>query len=311
MTLDSTLWLDGDGVAPGDPGATALSVAYSAREDRQLLAATYTEGVVGLDDFKVTAGAGKQVNVAAGWVVVQGDDNTGQGNYLQHNTGTMPVDIGDAPGANSRIDVVYLKVNDDTEDGGGSNIPALAVQVGTAGAVPVAPAIPDTAVALAEVTVGVGDLTSADYVITDVRPRAVPRALPFVLPRYESTALIGGTGGFTTPPVTALSLDVPRQGFPYRLDLAAAVGLLVSGSGVLRIEIKVGSTALRRASDYEATTGSQSVTAQVNDGHLDVLDGSAKTITVTVERLSGTAICSTLNDTAVQYLRAQVFPIAV
>lgn len=165
---------------------------YNAIEVRQLITACLTGGVVGSGDLEVTAGAGTTVDVAAGLAVVPGTDNAGQGSYLVHvDVDQEGIVVGAAPGSDSRIDVVYVKVRDDTEDSGGNDDWVIDVEPGTPGADPDPPAIPDTAVALAHVLVTTGDTSAAEYTITDVRTFAAPATLPN---RLQSGS--GTTGGF-------------------------------------------------------------------------------------------------------------------
>lgn len=100
------------------------------------------------------------------------------GALLIMNDGDVVVPLQAAPSANSRIDVVYVKQRErrapisDSEDG-----PILGVVTGTANLTPVAPQVPDGAVALAQVKVpsGVTNTTAGGVVITQVYPFAATR----------------------------------------------------------------------------------------------------------------------------------------
>lgn len=100
------------------------------------------------------------------------------GALLIMNDGDVTVSLQAAPSANSRIDVVYVKQREkrapisDSEDG-----PIIGVVTGTANLTPVAPRVPDGAVALAQVKVpsGVTNTTASGVVITQVYPFAATR----------------------------------------------------------------------------------------------------------------------------------------
>lgn len=100
------------------------------------------------------------------------------GALLIMNDGDVVVSLQAAPSANSRIDVVYVKQRErrapisDSEDG-----PIIGVVTGTANLTPVAPPVPDGAVALAQVKVpsGVTNTTAGGVVITQVYPFAATR----------------------------------------------------------------------------------------------------------------------------------------
>lgn len=100
------------------------------------------------------------------------------GALLIMNDGDVTVPLQAAPSANSRIDVVYVKQRErrapisDSENG-----PIIGVVTGTANLTPVAPRVPDGAVALAQVRVpsGVTNTTAGGVVITQVYPFAATR----------------------------------------------------------------------------------------------------------------------------------------
>jgi len=71
------------------------------------------------------------------------------------NDGTVNVPIATAPASNSRIDVIYVKHNDNTTGDANSN-PIFAVAQGTAAASPTKPAIPTGALELATLRVYAG-----------------------------------------------------------------------------------------------------------------------------------------------------------
>lgn len=91
------------------------------------------------------------------------------GALLIQNDGNVNVPMAAAPSANSRIDVVYVKQHETRSPmSDGSDVPAFGVVKGTASAVPVAPAVPDGALALAQVLLpaGVSNTAANGVVIT-------------------------------------------------------------------------------------------------------------------------------------------------
>lgn len=91
------------------------------------------------------------------------------GALLIQNDGDVKVPLSAAPSANSRIDVVYVKQNETRSPmSDGSDVPEFGVVNGVAAATPVAPSIPDGALALAQVLLpaGVSNTAAAGVVIT-------------------------------------------------------------------------------------------------------------------------------------------------
>lgn len=91
------------------------------------------------------------------------------GALLIQNDGNVNVPLAAAPSANSRIDVVYVKQNETRSPmSDSSDVPEFGVVKGTASAVPVAPAVPAGALALAQVLLpaGVSSTATGGVVIT-------------------------------------------------------------------------------------------------------------------------------------------------
>lgn len=91
------------------------------------------------------------------------------GALLVQNDGNVKVPLSAAPSANSRIDVVYVKQNETRSPmSDSSDVPEFGVAEGVTSAVPVAPAVPAGALALAQVLVpaGVSNTAAAGVVIT-------------------------------------------------------------------------------------------------------------------------------------------------
>lgn len=91
------------------------------------------------------------------------------GALLVQNDGNANVALSVAPSANSRIDVVYVKQNETRSPmSDGSDNPIFGVAKGVAAATPVAPNVPDGALALAQVLLpaGVSNTAAGGVVIT-------------------------------------------------------------------------------------------------------------------------------------------------
>ena len=91
------------------------------------------------------------------------------GALLVQNDGNANVALSAAPSANSRIDVVYVKQNETRSPmSDGSDNPIFGVAKGVAAATPVAPDVPDGALALAQVLLpaGVSNTAAGGVVIT-------------------------------------------------------------------------------------------------------------------------------------------------
>lgn len=91
------------------------------------------------------------------------------GALLIQNDGNVKVPLAAAPSANSRIDVVYVKQNETRSPmSDGSDVPSFGVARGVAAATPVAPTVPNGALALAQVLLpaGVSNTAAGGVVIT-------------------------------------------------------------------------------------------------------------------------------------------------
>lgn len=140
-------------------------------------------GVLGAANLSiVTALATMNVAVAAAeFVTTKGKAD---GVAIFTNDGTVNVAIGAAPASNSRIDVIYVKHNDNTTGDANSN-PIFGVQAGVAAASPTKPAIPTGALELATLRVYAGTTAANGGSNTLVNT-------------YAMTAARGGTVPFRT-----------------------------------------------------------------------------------------------------------------
>jgi hypothetical protein len=161
VALETPIWLQGG--------------TYSARQDRSLLDVIFTEGVIdpggsALLVAERAAGANDTVDVAAGAAIITGDDEADQGKYYVRNTAVVNVAFTPAPGTDERIDLLVLQVNDPTAGGAAGDNAVFEVITGTVAVSAVAPAVPDTAIPLAEVLRLSTDTTIVNARITDRRP---------------------------------------------------------------------------------------------------------------------------------------------
>jgi hypothetical protein len=165
------------------------------------------EGIILAADLAVTADspASLRVVVAAGRALVRGDAVTRQGVYLVENDAALFSPFcGAAHATLPRIDLLVLEVLDSAPDGGsaGADLPQLRIVAGTANASPVAPALPASAIALAELRVNAASTTVTT--ITDRRGLPVSSQAPAtpIAPTWTALTLANGwtaTAGFEVP----------------------------------------------------------------------------------------------------------------
>jgi microcystin-dependent protein len=191
MPHKEALWMQGDVTLP-----LLDRASYTAQEDRIVLSQLWDEGVIDLTAFKVTqraAGPNFQVEISDGVAVVVGDDQDDQGNYLVAWTDVTPVTLDAAPGANSRYDIIILRVLDGQAGGLTGDGPGVAFVKGTAAASPTVPTTPDSAILLAVI----GPITSAtsaitNSIITDGRTVAGRRCQPGTIEEQADSHLPSG-----------------------------------------------------------------------------------------------------------------------
>jgi hypothetical protein len=158
---------------------------YSARVTRQLIDDVATEGVVGVGHFAVTeraAGAAMSVEVAAGRAYIVGDDQANQGTYLCISEATEELPVAAADSTDPRIDLVVAEVRDPNAGGVSGDDWQFRVIEGTPGVSPVAPAVPDSAIPLAEIDVAANVTSILDADITDLRTfggKPLPKGVSF------------------------------------------------------------------------------------------------------------------------------------
>lgn len=164
MALNRPLWMQAGG---GDP-----AFDYSAINDRLALAAlARTAGVItGLSVTQRGAGANFSVDVAAGIAAITGQDVADQGRYVMQSTATENVTIPAAPGSGSRTHRIVARVKDKLHNGAWSTYEwtlECLEDTGTG-----TPALPNSAIDLAYVTVTSTTVSITNAEITDKRSYA-------------------------------------------------------------------------------------------------------------------------------------------
>lgn len=207
-TLESPLW--------------AQNLSYPSYSDRTLLTTLMTPGIPEAlapdttvptkGDLKVTVTATTPptVSVAPGTVVIPGNDQLNQGNYLCRSTAATAIILDAAPPSGSRIDLIYARVIDTSSGATGTDGWHIDKTTGTADpTTPVAPAVPSSAIALAHVTVtAAGAIT-----VTDKRVKAYSGlAVPFDPKVPKGLIASATTGAVSTCRATYVKMWAGIQG---------------------------------------------------------------------------------------------------
>jgi hypothetical protein len=217
MVLEDPLWQDGN--------------TYPARLDRQFIEDVFNiEGVIDPSTGALrvdprAAGANMSIDVAAGRAVIKGDDEANQGSYRCISTAVENVPIGAAPGSDSRIDLIVARVRDAAVTGGVSSDWVIEAIPGAVAASPVAPAVPNTAIPLAQVLVAAGTASITAGMIADRRTAAgnaayVAKAGSVILvPAQQMIATFGA------PTLSGIGAAGDKMQAAWLLDAAAAENL--------------------------------------------------------------------------------------
>lgn len=173
---------------------------YVALDLRGALDVALDEGVGGSGELAVTqraAGTNMSVDVAAGTASVDGDSPSGSRQYVVRSDAVTNVTVEAAPGSNSRIDLIVAQIRDAAVGGGANNDWVLTAVTGTSGATPSPPALPTSAIELAQVTVASGTSAITNAMITDRRLMMHKAAIVTALPaqvRNGQLVVDSGTG---------------------------------------------------------------------------------------------------------------------
>jgi hypothetical protein len=224
--------------------------AYSARLDRTVVDLIFTEGVVDpdLDNFEVTETTPQSLSVAVdvGRAVIDGDDEVRQGKYLIVSDSVLNVPITAAPLApNDRIDLIVLQVNDPVA--GSVRTPANVCEVvaipGTPSVTPSAPAVPSTAIPLAQVYVANGSTFIATADITDRRTGASTAQRRVIVRKTANYTLALGDEGkvLDIDSTSNLTVEIPlASAAPF--PIGTQIDILRSNTGDVTIVAASGVT---------------------------------------------------------------------
>lgn len=178
MTLFTPLYLQATG---GDP-----TFDYSAQLDRQLISSLFRgEGVIppggtnalvtgGLKVTQRGAGADFSVDISFGACIITGDSVANQGNYLAWSDASVNRATPSAPGTGTRTHRVVARIRDKLHDGTATTYDwVLEVLQDTGSGVP---AVPNSAISLATISIAAGQTSVTNANITDTRSIAVLNA---------------------------------------------------------------------------------------------------------------------------------------
>jgi microcystin-dependent protein len=158
------------------PPLWAQDRKYPALSDRQLIDALYQdEGVITGFRVRQTSIPSFTLEIDAGSAVIQGDDYLGQGKYLQAEDSITSLIVTDGPpGSNSRLDLIVLRVYDDSSPGASATARIERI-LGATAATPVVPSLPTNAIPLAAVLITAATVSISNSAIIDMRPVALLR----------------------------------------------------------------------------------------------------------------------------------------
>lgn len=143
----------------------------SAESFRRTQQATFVNpGIVRSGDLAITAQLtpNMSVRVAAGQIVLPGNEATHQGYYHGENRATVTLAVNASDPTNPRRDLVVARVRDAAYSGA-TNSFAIEVVTGTPAASPTDPAIPFNAWVLARINVTAGATSITNGMIDDLR----------------------------------------------------------------------------------------------------------------------------------------------
>lgn len=176
------------------PAGGDTAPSYSALDHRlQLISPLWAqEGVVSphfglLKVSQRAAGANFSVDISSGWAVIIGDDVSLQGTYVCFSSAVENRTIAAPPGSGTRVHRVVARVNDRLHNGAlaaGTYTFTIEVLTDTGSGTP---AVPNSAISLATVSVSAGQGSVTDAHITDTRPWAFGP-----LPENGSLPMLGG-----------------------------------------------------------------------------------------------------------------------
>lgn len=193
------------------PPYVLQSGSHSAQLFRQAISTLLASagGVVGANDLLVTQNGtpNMSVNVAGGppgsggGIWVPGTTSAGvQGQYFGYQDATVNLAIAAANATNPRIDVVMVQVQDAAYAGAVNSI-TLSVLTGTPAASPVAPTLPASSLALANILVPAASTSVVTGNITDKRSAYRLRSTSAVRGSVSGAGAVTAGSGFTAAKV--------------------------------------------------------------------------------------------------------------
>lgn len=220
---------------------------FSARQDRGLVEALFTEGVLdpgagGLAVSERAAGANMSLDVALGRCVVDGDDQADQRSYLCFFEDSSNLAVAAADAQQARIDRVIVRVRDSAVSGS-DDLPLVEVLAGVPGEGMPAPE-PPSSITLATVYVGANAVSITDADITDERLRAAAGGLSedAADALYEPLDAAAAADASASPTVdfaggprlvrltASGSVDISFGGVPSSADTVRSVTLVIDGA---------------------------------------------------------------------------------
>lgn len=261
--INPPLYLDQDDAY----GAAELGLPY-----RDIMG----EGVVGSGDLLVTAGTGLKSSVAKGAAWVKGDDDADrQPAYRVRNDAPVLLQHDAADATNPRIDLVVAQVKDATFSGV-SKLWQLAVVKGTPAATPAAPAVPNNAIALAQVSIPAGSGTLGT--ITDKRTLALVGAgAASVNSPAPSRALLYDSGSIAAAAASIDSGVLTIPAWAKHLQFIARVRSDQAGSSTTNgpvIRFNNDSSSTYRSFDVVDVGGGSLTSSGINLGHTSAVANS-------------------------------------
>ena len=204
------------------------------------------------------------------------------GALLIMNDGDVVVSLKAAPSANSRIDVVYVKQREkrapisDSEDG-----PIIGVVTGTANLTPVAPQVPDGAVAFAQVKVpsGVTNTTASGVVITQVYPFAATRGEELRFRSKDDMDAFAAVEGTKAVTLSDNAHYVRNDGEWESTDMPQEMTVFAN-SKVIRPSTATSNPVLYTQGELEALAQEHGVTGNLNNPCVSVMNGDYNTTSV-------------------------------
>ncbi len=229
MTLYTPLLME---AVTGDPAIT-----YHAQDFRNIVAAlSPVEGMVLSSDLAVTqraAGANLSVDVAPGKALIKGDSIANQGTYICHSDTTYNVALIAANATNPRIDIIVARVRDKQADGGSTYGWTIEAIAGVPAASPSAPAVPASAVKLADVRVNANATSVLAANITDRRTLSGVGDVP----KWD----LFGTPGQSIPNVTTVAYQQGSAGQVIGVDRSgSSITIKTPGRYVVHFGLRIG-----------------------------------------------------------------------